>query len=72
MDNLEGRCDYDVRKGQSREFTVHPRRGEPIAARVVPTKGGSDEISIVTKDNRACFKTGDTRKQATIEQVTCE
>jgi len=47
-DNLEARCLDNVRKGQSRKFTVNPGKGEPITVSVQAKNGGSAFEQIVT------------------------
>ncbi|MFE7117903.1 hypothetical protein ACFU99_21055, partial [Streptomyces sp. NPDC057654] len=47
-DNLGGTCQSDVRKGQTKTFTVSPAKGTPVNVRVVPNGGGSAEKSVVS------------------------
>jgi len=48
-DNLEARCLDNVRKGQSRTFTVNPKAGEPVTVSLLAKGGGSDFKQIVVK-----------------------
>jgi hypothetical protein len=46
-DNLESRCVSNVRKGQSRTFSVNPGTGEPVTVSVIAVGGGSSFDQIV-------------------------
>lgn len=72
MDNLEGRCTFEVPKGGSATFTVRPGAGEPVAARVVPNRGGFDEVRAVPDGGQVCFETAGTQAQPTIAPVACD
>lgn len=71
MDNLEGRCTYDVPPGETATFTVRPGAGEPVQTRVVIRPGGSDYLFTVPQGDRMCFEVGGSNEDPTLTEVTC-
>jgi hypothetical protein len=70
-DILEGRCQFDVRRGQTREFEVKPPAGTPVNAWVVPARGGYAEIHVVATGDRVCLNLAGTRAKPTITAIPC-
>jgi hypothetical protein len=70
-DILEGRCEFGVKKGQTRTFTVNPRNGsDPIELRVVVDGGGSEFRNFTAGNaDQLSFVTGGSKQNPTIEQV---
>jgi hypothetical protein len=71
MDILEGRCQFDIKRGQTRTFTVKPPAGSPISIRVVPNRGDSTEAAFPPKAAVLCFVTAGNRNHPTVTQVAC-
>lgn len=72
LDWLGGYCTYSVKPGKTADFTVEPRNAEdPFEIRVVVNKGGSEYFHTATGEAKACFVTGGTAKNPTVEEVDC-
>ncbi|MEV0278858.1 hypothetical protein AB0I22_21080 [Streptomyces sp. NPDC050610] len=69
-DNLGGTCQTDVRKGQTKTFTVEPAKGTPVNVRVVPNGGGSAEKSVVSDKTKLKFETAGSKAKPTVKQVS--
>ncbi|MEU7043274.1 hypothetical protein AB0A77_19725 [Streptomyces varsoviensis] len=69
-DNLGGTCQPDVRKGQTKTFTVTPAKGTPVNVRVVPNGGGSAEKSVVSDKTKLKFETAGSKAKPTVKQVS--
>jgi hypothetical protein len=65
-DNLEARCEQNVRKGQSRTFTVKPGKGEPVSVSVLANGGGSAFQQIVTDGRALRFDAAGSKAKPTI------
>ncbi len=69
-DNLGGTCQSDVRKGQTKTFTVNPAKGTPVNVRVVPNGGGFAEKSVVSDKTKLKFETAGSKANPTVKQVS--
>src|SRR5690349_190026 len=67
-DNLEARCVDNVRKGQSRSFSVHPGKGEPVTVSVIANGGGSAFAQLVPSGSALKLAAAGSRAEPAIER----
>lgn len=65
-DNLEARCEDNVRKGQTKTFTVKPGAGEPVSVNLIVKGGGSAFTSVVTDGAALKFQTGGSKAKPVV------
>ncbi|RFS83055.1 hypothetical protein D0T12_22975 [Actinomadura spongiicola] len=68
-DILEARCADNVRKGQTKTFTVAPPKGTAVSVNVIVKGGGSADKSVVSDKSQLKFETAGSKAKPVVKQL---
>ncbi|WUI02627.1 hypothetical protein OHR68_12730 [Spirillospora sp. NBC_00431] len=68
-DILEARCADNVRKGQTKTFTVAPPKGTAVSVNVIVKGGGSADKSVVSNKTQLKFETAGSKAKPVVKQL---